>query len=93
MVITVFFSIAMSSGPSPRMNGREPVPQVAPIMSSNTLLDTRMWLVRWLGSLLSMPRMFTPPAVCRIRLFWNVTRCTTTQGAVPLWLRGVKTIG
>ena len=51
-----------------------------------------MLFVRWLGAMLSVPRMFTPPAVWRTRLFRNVTRCTTTQGARPLWLRGVKTM-
>ena len=74
------------------MNGLEPAPQVAAVKSSKTLWRTMMLFVRWVGAMLSVPRMFTPPAVWRIRLYWNVTRCTTTHGARVPWLRGVKTM-
>ena len=75
------------------MIGRDPAPQVAAVRSSNTLCRTVTLLVRWLDARSSVPRMLTPPAACRIRLYWNVMRWVTAHGALPFWLRGVMTIG
>src|SRR5215216_1081585 len=84
VVAIVLWAIVIESGPSPSWKGREPEPHVALVRSSNTLCRIVMWFVRWLDETLSVPRMLTPPAVCLTRLYWNVTRCTTTHGAVPL---------
>src|SRR3954470_11011656 len=78
---------------SPPMRNTFEVPHVLAVRSSNRLFTMVMWLVSWLGDTLSLLRTLTPPAVWRTMLFRNMTRCTTTQGAWPFWLRGVNTIG
>src|SRR5262249_41634913 len=64
----------------------------APVRSSKTLFWIVRWFACWLTFGLSCPRMLTPPAEWRTRLFLNVTRCTTDHGAWLPWFLGVKPI-